>query len=127
MGTLVIVCSVIAIINIGFIMVGLYRNNEVLVLISAMLFMSALFLGLGLFCNIIPVDEKTEIIIPTEIVKGKNTIYLKINGKTLESNNHELFINDEKNIRVKKITKYNSYGSEIDDHTSYDIISERQK
>jgi hypothetical protein len=72
-----------------------------------------IMLGFGVICSLRPVTTKEEILIPIEIAKGQTFICIKAeDGKTYQSNEHMFFIVDEKKIKVKRTTTYNSYGLE---------------
>lgn len=77
-----------------------------------------IFFGFGVFGNMIPVETKTEIITPIDLVKGETTIFTKVDGKTFETTEHKFFSIDLKNLKVRKSININSYGNEIQDAES---------
>ena len=110
MHSAIIVCSVIMTIGIFITLVSYLEKSASGLAIGCVIMFADLLIGFGMICTGAAIGEDVVTIErPHEIAKGETTLFVKHNGKTLETIGHSFFIADEKDIMVKIVQQRNAW------------------
>lgn len=118
--SLVWVCIILTVVELASIYVGLLEGvGDVWKGGAIALFITVLF-GFGIMCGAIEVEKKETILLPEEIMKGKYTLFVKVEGWEYTTTDARFVIPPENSIRIKKTINLNSYGKQIS--SNYELI-----
>lgn len=112
----ILICSVIAIITIGFIMFGyLMGHSEGKTQGGIAVLIAVVFLGFGIFCSSVPATIEYKTIEAVEIARTKTAlIVLPENYKEyIYTKDHDAYAASDNEIKVCKTIFLNAYGFEI--------------
>lgn len=104
--------------------------NEVVIFFGAICVVVSIAFGFGLGACLSPVgDPIIEYLKPFEIARSGSTIFVRVEGenKTLETKEHKYFLVKDSDIKIKKVTCFNSYGLEVMQGSSIGFFIDGEK
>jgi hypothetical protein len=127
MSLILIVSSIALVIGLTLLIIGLGNKSDGFIAVGAVTCLFSIFFGFILFGITIRCGEPTiEYLIP-EIAKNESIIFVKVDGRTVETKDHKYFIANPNSLRIKKVSYVNSYGVSLPEMINYSFYIDGEK